>query len=344
MSGVLGDFLAARRAEALAVGPEVAPLIDAADRLIQGGKRFRPAFCWWGYAAAKGQPDGAGPVLTAAGSFDLLHASALAHDDVMDDSDTRRGEPAAHVTFAGSHRDGGWRGDPDAFGRAGAILLGDLLLVWSVAMLESSGIERLAAARPYVEAVRTEVTCGQFLDILAQSAPADPDRAVDLSRRVTEYKSARYTVTRPLQVGAVLGGASPEVVAALGSYGSPLGRAFQLRDDLLGVYGDESVTGKPAGGDLVEGKQTLLVALARARSAEADRRRLDALVGDPDLTAAGIAEARTIISSSGAVGLVEAEIDQHHEAALTALATADVHDDCRTALVALAELAVRREF
>ncbi len=343
VSDVIAEFLGERRVEVAGIGAEITPLVDAAEHLVSGGKRFRPAFCWWGHAAAAGQPGAPRPLLTAAASFDLLHASALAHDDVMDDSDTRRGEPAAHVAFAAGHRDRGWRGDPGAYGRAGAILLGDLLLMWSVAMMESAGLPRLAAARPLLDAVRTEVTCGQFLDIRAQSERAEPGRAVDLSRRVTEYKSARYTVTRPLQVGAVLGGASPEVVAALGAYGSPLGRAFQLRDDLLGVYGDEAVTGKPAGDDLREGKQTLLVGLARARSDQTVRTRLEALVGDPALDAEGVAEARGLIDASGAVALVEAEIQAGYEAALHALEAVDLHPDGRTALVALADLAVRRD-
>ncbi len=345
-SRVIAAFLESRRAEVEQIGEEVNALVDAAELLVSGGKRFRPAYCWWGYAAAAGQPDRdeADPVLTASASFDLLHASALAHDDVMDDSDTRRGEPSAHVAFAAHHRAQGWRGDSDAYGRAGAILLGDLLLMWSVAMIEAAALPRLAAARPLLDAVRTEVTCGQFLDIRAQSERAEPERAVDLSRRVTEFKSARYTVTRPLQAGAVLGGASPETVSALGQYGSPLGRAFQLRDDLLGVYGDESLTGKPAGDDLREGKQTLLVGLARSRSGDAARARLEALVGDPGLDADGVAEARGIIDASGAVALVEAEIQQGYEAAIGALAGADLHDDGRTALVALADLAVRRDY
>ena len=344
VSRVIAAYLEQRRAEVREIGGEITPLVDAAELLVSGGKRFRPGFCWWGFAAASGQPVDSLPVLAAAASFDLLHASALAHDDVMDASDTRRGKPAAHVAFAANHRRQGWRGDSDSYGRAGAILLGVLLLMWSVAMVETSSLDRLAAARPLLDAVRTEVTCGQFLDIRAQSERADPERAVDLSRRVTEYKSARYTVTRPLQAGAVLGGASAEVVAALGAYGSPLGRAFQLRDDLLGVYGDEALTGKPAGDDLREGKQTLLVGLARQRSADAARSRLEALVGDPALDAAGVDEARGIIDASGAVALVEAEIQQGYETAVGALDSVQLHDDGETALLALANLAVRRVY
>ena len=343
VSSTLAGFLADRQVAVTSIGAEVTGLVDAARLLVGGGKRFRPGFCWWGYAAHEGQPAAPAPVLTVAASFDLLHASALAHDDVMDASDTRRGRPAAHVAFATGHRTGGWRGDPDAFGRAGAILLGDLLMMWSVAMAEASGLPRLAEARPLLDAVRTEVTCGQFLDIVAQSEPVEPDRAVDVSRRVTEFKSARYTVTRPLQVGAVLGGASPEVVAALGAYGSPLGRAFQLRDDLLGVFGDETLTGKPAGDDLREGKQTLLVGLARGRCTPAARARLEQLVGDAALDVGGVAEARDLIAGSGAVQAVEGEIAEGHASALRAIDAVPLHPDCRTALVALADLAVRRD-
>ncbi len=341
---VLARSLADRRDEVAHIGAATEGLVAAAERLVGGGKRFRPGFCWWGHAAAAGQPDDADPLLTVAGSFDLLHASALAHDDVMDASDTRRGHPTAHVAFAAAHRRDGWRGDPEAYGRAAAILLGDLLTVWSVAMAEASGLPRLDAARPLLDAVRAEVTCGQFLDITAQAEPADPEQAVAVSRRVTEFKSARYTVTRPLQVGAVLGGADPRVVEGLGAYGSPLGRAFQLRDDLLGVFGDESRTGKPAGDDLREGKQTLLLALARLRSPEPARRRLERLVGDPDLDADGTAEARDIVAGSGAVAEVEAEIAAGHAAALAALDGLDLHPDGAVALRTLADLAVRRDF
>lgn len=340
----LTDFLAGQRRRLDAIGAEVRPLLDQAVRFTAGGKRFRPAFCYWGYVAAAGEPSDQAAVLRAAGSLDLLHVSALAHDDVMDGSATRRGGPASHVVFAGAHSGAGWRGDSEVFGRAGAILLGDLLLMWSAEMWGASGLgaEALERARPYLDLVRTEVTVGQYLDIVAQAAVTDPSSALDRAGRVLEYKSARYTVTRPAQLGAALGGGSPELVDGLGRYGSPLGRAFQLRDDVLGLYGDESITGKPAGDDLREGKRTLLVAHAMALSTPAAADRLDALLGDPGLDLAGIAEAREIIRSSGAVARVEKTIVSELDSAMSALAATEMDDRARTAFESLAQLAVDR--
>ena len=340
----LTDFLAGQRRRLDAIGAEVRPLLDQAVRFTAGGKRFRPAFCYWGYVAAAGEPSDQAAVLRAAGSLDLLHVSALAHDDVMDGSATRRGGPASHVVFAGAHSGAGWRGDSEVFGRAGAILLGDLLLMWSAEMWGASGLgaEALERARPYLDLVRTEVTVGQYLDIVAQAAVTDPSSALDRAGRVLEYKSARYTVTRPSQLGAALGGGSPELVDGLGRYGSPLGRAFQLRDDVLGLYGDESITGKPAGDDLREGKRTLLVAHAMALSTPAAADRLDALLGDPGLDLAGIAEAREIIRSSGAVARVEKTIVSELDSAMSALAATEMDDRARTAFESLAQLAVDR--
>ncbi len=207
----------------------------------------------------------------------------------MDASATRRGGPSSHVMFAGAHSGADWRGGSESFGRAGAILLGDLLLMWSAEMWGSSGLapEALERARPYLDLVRTEVTVGQYLDMVAQVAVTDPSSALDRAGRVLEYKSARYTVMRPSQLGAALGGGSPELVDGLGRYGSPIGRAFQLRDDVLGVFGDESVTGKPAGDDLREGKRTLLVAHAMALATRPSADRLDSLLGDPRLDTRG---------------------------------------------------------
>jgi geranylgeranyl diphosphate synthase type I len=340
----VSEFLAGQRRRLDAIGPEVRPLLDQAIHFTAGGKRFRPAFCYWGYVAAAGEPKDEAAVLRAAGSLDLLHVSALAHDDVMDLSATRRGGPASHVIFAGAHSGAGWRGDSEVFGRAGAILLGDLLLMWSAEMWGASGLgaDVIERARPYLDLVRTEVTVGQYLDIVAQAAVTDPGSALDRAGRVLEYKSARYTVTRPSQLGAALGGGSSDLVEGLGRYGSPLGRAFQLRDDILGLYGDESITGKPAGDDLREGKRTLLVAHAMGLATTAAADRLDALLGDAGLDLAGIAEAREIIRSSGALARVEKTIASELDSAMAALATTEMDDRARTAFESLAQLAVDR--
>ncbi len=340
-----------------AMGPELAAVHAQAGSLLAGGKRLRPAFAVWGRVAAAGLPgtDDLGPLLDAAGSFDLLHVSALAHDDVMDSSDVRRGQPAAHRRFEALHAAAGWLGDGPAFGRAGAILLGDLLIMWSAQLLGEAGLppDALARALPLVDRMRTEVTCGQYLDMVVQAQPLprwlpDVDGRPDLTGaladadRVTEHKSARYTVIRPLQAGAAIGGASPALLEALRAYGSPLGRAFQYRDDLLGVFGDPEVTGKPAGDDLREGKRTVLVAQAYARTDDAGRRLLVDLLGDPALGADGVARLQEIITASGATAQVEATIAATYDEALTALDAAEVTDEGRTALQALADAAVRR--
>ena len=346
VGSAIDDYLAVRGGELDTISPSLAQLKRLAAGFTAGGKRLRPAFCYWGYAAAAGQPSDPAALLRAAASLDLLHVSALVHDDVMDASDTRRGVPAAHRQLEAWHAERGGRGAADAFGRAGAILLGDLLIMWSEQMLAESGVDaaRLRAAMPLVQAMRTEVTAGQFLDVVAQSAPAmsSTAEALTIADHVVEYKSARYTVQRPVQFGAALGGASPEVIEGLAAYGSPLGKAFQFRDDLLGIFGDQELTGKPAGDDLREGKRTVLVAHALAGSSPADAAELDAMLGRADLTADEIVTGREIIERSGARDDVERMIDEGLQAALAALGELDLTDDGRLALTELAIASVRR--
>lgn len=345
----LAEFLARQRRELAPLQPEVEPLLELAGELLSGGKRLRPACCVWGYVAAAGTdlaPPTWSMVLSAAASLELLHASALVHDDVMDGSDTRRGAPAAHRRLEGRHRAEDREGDPESFGRAGAILLGDLLVMWSVELLERSGIPAASwpAAARIAQLMRTEVTCGQYLDVAAQSEPvrADLDRALAAANRVVEYKSARYTVYRPAQLGGAIAGGSADLLAALAAYGSPLGRAFQLRDDLLGVFGDPTVTGKPVGDDLREGKRTVLVAHALAHADAGGRDRLARLLGDPDLDADGVADLQRVVTASGAREAVEAMIGHYHDAAVAALADPSVSDPGRRALTALAAAAIHR--
>jgi geranylgeranyl diphosphate synthase, type I len=342
------------------MGPELVPVHLMASQMLCGGKRMRPAFCVWGYVAAAGIPtnDELKPLLAAAGSLDVLHVSALIHDDLMDSSDLRRGRPAAHRQFEALHANAGWLGDSAAFGKAGAILLGDLLVMWSAQMLHGAGVEQSALERalPIVEAMRTEVTCGQYLDMVAQAHPLRKrapaigslrptiELALDDASRVVEYKAARYTVQRPCQMGAAIGGGDDELYFALGAYGSPLGRAFQFRDDLLGVFGDPKVTGKPAGDDLREGKRTVLVAHAYAHAGDAGQKLLLQRLGDPGLDETGISELQQVIVESGAREAVESMINEYHERALKALHDTEIRGEGRAGLTALAEAAVRREF
>ena len=303
VSAEISDFLSEQSSVLDSMGPELVPVHLMASQMLCGGKRMRPAFCVWGYVAAAGIPtdEELKPLLAAAGSLDVFHVSALIHDDLMDSSDLRRGRPAAHRQFEALHANAGWLGDSAAFGRAGAILLGDLLVMWSAQMLHGAGVEQSALERalPIVEAMRTEVTCGQYLDMVAQAHPLRKrapaigslrptiELALDDASRVVEYKAARYTVQRPCQIGAAIGGGDDELYFALGAYGSPLGRAFQFRDDLLGVFGDPQVTGKPAGDDLREGKRTVLVAHAYAHAGDAGQKLLLQRLGDPGLDETG---------------------------------------------------------
>lgn len=364
ISDAITEFLTTQNEVLGGLGTELEPVHRVAADLTAGGKRFRPAFCFWGYVAAAGDPGDLQPSLTkASASLDLLHVSALVHDDVMDSSDLRRGQPAAHRRFERLHADLGWVGDPTSFGRAGAILLGDLLLMWSMQMLHRAGLPLNVLERglPIIELMRTEVLGGQFLDVVAQARDhgsylPGPDEGADSARtarlaqaldeaaRVVEYKSARYTVRRPLQFGAALGGADDELLATLGSFGSPVGRAFQYRDDLLGVFGDSSVTGKPTGDDLREGKRTVLIAQALAGSDRAGRELLESQLGNKDLDSDGVARLQQVIADSGAREAVEKMIDHDHSEALAVLAEAPVTDAGRSALAALAEAAVRRAF
>ncbi len=360
ISAEVRAFLAGQAGVLDSMGPELGPVQLMANQLMCGGKRVRPAFCVWGYIAARGMPDASAraTLLIAAASLDVLHGSALVHDDVMDSSDLRRGRPAAHRQFEALHANAGWLGDSASFGKAGAIVLGDLLIMWSAQMLHSAGLDQTALERalPIVEAMRTEVTCGQYLDIVAQAHPlrqtapaTDSARsgielALDDANRVVEYKAARYTVQRPCQIGAALGGGDDQLYYALGAYGSPLGRAFQFRDDLLGVFGDTQLTGKPSGDDLREGKRTVLVAHAYAHASEAGQKLLLQRLGDPALDADGVEQLQQVIIESGAREAVEVMIDDGHERALKALEDADITDEGRIGLTALAEAAVRRDF
>ncbi|HEY5783889.1 MAG TPA: polyprenyl synthetase family protein [Microlunatus sp.] len=340
----------ARQADRLGdLQPEIGPLLALTSRLLAGGKRLRPAFCVWGHVAAVGlEPEETAldAVLAAAASLELLHASALVHDDVMDDSDTRRGDPSAHRQFESLHLADGRLGDHETFGRAGAILLGDLLVMWSVEMLEQAALPTasLPGALAIAQAMRTEVTCGQYLDVAAQSRPLgfDLDHALAAAIRVVEYKSARYTVYRPAQLGAVIGGGSADLVDALAAYGSPLGRAFQFRDDLLGVFGDPEVTGKPVGDDLREGKRTVLIAYTMAHTDDAGRTLLTERLGDPELDADGVAALQRVIVDCGAHEAVETMIASYFDAAVAALADPSVSTAGRDGLTALASAAAHR--
>lgn len=301
------------------LGADADRLLTEARAIVSGGKRFRAAFCRWGYAAIAGEPggDAASAVGRAAAALEVLHASALVHDDLMDASDTRRGRPATHRGFEAEHRSDGWTGDPVQYGAAAAILLGDLLLSWADELLRRCGLpwELVGPALDVFDLCRSEVIAGQFLDVSVQARGA---ATVDQAMTVLRFKSAKYSIERPLHVGAALGGADAAQIEALTAFGLPLGEAFQLRDDLLGVFGDPETTGKPAGDDLVEGKRTVLVALALDGAPADEAARLDAALGSP-LTAAEVDDLRSIIDRSGAHDQVEQLIERLASEAVDAL-------------------------
>ena len=324
------------------LGPDADRLVAHARTSVTGGKRLRAAFGWWGHHAVAGAPSAGhhDALVRACGALELLHASALVHDDLMDASDTRRGHPSTHRAFEQQHREDGWTGSAQDYGAAAAILLGDLLLSWSDELLRTCGLpaERVLDALRFFDLTRSEVVTGQFLDVSAQArGRADVDTAMTVLR----YKSAKYSVERPLHVGAALGGANAEQIRALTRFGLPLGEAFQLRDDVLGVFGDPEVTGKPAGDDLVEGKRTVLVALALDGLPPAAARVLDSSLGRP-LEPEEVARLVDLVDASGARQQVEEVIEQLTDRALQALDRVDVTETARTALAALADQATRR--
>jgi geranylgeranyl diphosphate synthase type I len=333
------------------VGAERADLTRTAADLLAGGKRLRAAFCVAGWVAAGGTSpvDAEAAPVAAGAALELFQAAALVHDDVMDGSSTRRGRPAAHRRFAAVHDERGWQGSADRFGEAAAILLGDLLLVMSFAEMAHAGRAVPGAparrAQEVYDLMTAEVTLGQYLDMYAQAVPWDDADAVDRDRahRVVRAKSARYSVEHPVVLGAALAGAGEETLAALSAFGLPVGEAFQLRDDLLGVFGDPLVTGKPAGDDLREGKRTVLVAIARARADAAGLEVLRSGIGRADLDLAGIDAIREVLLETGAVRAVEELIDERTEAGFRALRAADLEPDAEATLAALARLAVDRQ-
>ncbi|HEX2175531.1 MAG TPA: polyprenyl synthetase family protein [Nocardioidaceae bacterium] len=339
----LTEFVTDQASRLDELGPHLTSLLAAANDAVRGGKRLRAVFCYWGWRTAGGDPDD-DRIVTASAAMEMLHASALAHDDVMDDSDTRRGRPSAHRQFQQLHRTGRWAGAADQFGTSAAMLLGDLLLSWSDEMLRTCGLDdaHVLAALRYFDAMRTEVVAGQYLDLVAQS---QGQTSVPQAMRVVRYKAAKYTVERPLHLGAALAGADTGLLTALTSYGLPLGEAFQLRDDVLGVFGDPEVTGKPAGDDLREGKRTVLMALARERADADQQRLLDRLFGRKKLDDHGVQQLRDAITACGALAAVEELIDELTAAATTALQHAPVHDDAAvTALQDLAAVATSRDW
>lgn len=306
--------------------------VGAAYRLLRefvldGGKRIRPVLCYWGWRGAGGPAEEPGPLVDVAAALELCHAGLLIHDDVMDASATRRGRPTLHR----------------ALGESPAILLGVLAMTWADELVAACGADqaRLRAARLRYDAMRTEVITGQYLDVLA---PLRAEVTVEQTLTTIRFKTAKYTVERPLQIGGELAGADPALLDAYSRLGLPLGEAFQLRDDILGMFGDPAQTGKSCLDDLREGKQTVMIAYARAHAAEPAARRLRTWYGSAALDEARAAEIREIVTETGALAHVETMIAQRVEEALATLAAAPITPEAGAALTALAtRIAHRRQ-
>lgn len=320
-------------------GVDIAPAVLTG--LLDGGKCLRSTFMYLGWlCGAETDPESDTAALRAAAGLELLHAFALLQDDVMDDSPLRRGRPAAHVQFGDWHQRQRLSGSRERFGASIAVLLSDLCLVWAEQMMRESGLPAAALTRawPHYDAMRVELAVGQFADV-ANDAGAMPtlQAVLDVARR----KSGNYTVRRPLEIGAAAAGRE-DLLEALGGYGAAIGEAFQLRDDLLGVFGSPELTGKPAGGDLAERKATSIVVAAQ-RMADPDVRvQFDELMKADDLTESDIERWRALILGTGAVDCIEEMITTRVTAADEHLADSRISEPVRRALAEMAAVCTRR--
>ena len=312
------------------------PMAEIHRLVLTGGKRLRPAFCHWGFVGVGGDPD-ADLVVDAGAAFELMHAFALFHDDVMDDAASRRGEPTTHTVFAARHADAGWVGESRRFGEGVAILIGDLAFVYADQLLADAND---VAWRIWNE-LRIELNVGQVLDILGSVSGV---RDVAHAERICRYKSGKYTIERPLHLGAALAapGRFHELAPGLSAYGLPLGDAFQMRDDVMGAFGDTTATGKPVGGDLREGKPTPLLARALAAASPAQREVL-ARVGRPDIGDDDVTAIQQVIVDTGALADLEATIVRLTDEAVTAIRRVELTATARDELVALAAFVSQRE-
>jgi geranylgeranyl diphosphate synthase, type I len=341
----LREYMSARRSDAAYIGADYSAVTGALeDFVLRGGKRLRPAFAYWGWRSVTRDrdPDNR-DMLRLFSALELLHACALVHDDVIDDSGTRRGWPTVHMQFAEIHRTSGWRGSARQFGVSAAILLGDLALVWAddiVATAELPDDSRRRVLAVWAD-IRTEVLGGQYLDIATEASGA---HSIASSMTVNTYKTASYTVSRPLQLGVAAAADRPDVLAVFHEFGTDLGVAFQLRDDVLGVFGDPAVTGKPSGDDLRSGKRTVLLAEAVERAQQTDPAAADLLrtsIGT-ELSDDQVRDLCDVITGVGALAAVETRIDTLTHRAVDMLAAAPIADDAKAGILELARLASQR--
>jgi geranylgeranyl diphosphate synthase type I len=330
----LRSLISAERHRWVAVHDSLREPFDALEALVLGGgKRIRPAFFHWAHVGSGGDPAGPSAVRAAA-AIEMLHAFALAHDDVMDRSESRRGVRSTWRRFADAHLDRTWNGDPERFGDAVAILVGDLAHVAADHLVERSDP---TVARIWDD-LRFEVNIGQYLDVLAG---AKGNTSQDDARLILEYKTGRYSVQRPLHLGAAMAGAHELLADPFTRYGRPVGVAFQLRDDMLGAFGDTHLTGKPVGDDLREGKPTLLLALAFDQASPAQAAVLG-LAGNPDLDDEQLGAIQEVLVETGATESIEREIRDLTDEALSVLVTMKLEQTAKDALAELARFVAFR--
>lgn len=316
--------------------------VDAAGEVllefVKGGKCLRSTFMYLGWLSGAPPSEAA---LSATASLELLHAFALLQDDVMDDSPSRRGLPAAHIQFERWHHQRGLSGSSRRFGESAAVLLGDLCLIWAEQMLRDCGLRRHQLQRgwPRYDAMRTELAVGQFADLTLDIRKLP---TLDAVLNVARLKSGNYTVRRPLEIGAAMAGCSEHTLSRLGEYGSAVGEAFQLRDDILGIFGSPGTTGKPNGGDLLERKATSLMVAAYELADSSTRRQFGELVERDHLTDADLEHWRSLIFATGAVQRIEELIADRVEIAQNALESSGIDGPVKGALGSMAGVCTRR--
>jgi geranylgeranyl diphosphate synthase type I len=359
----LDSFCQKQRTDFEAISTDLIPVVDYTQSLLQGGKRFRALFCYWAWRACLSDSsyhqseqeiqDSEQAIAGIAASLEMFHAAALVHDDLLDQSDTRRGAPAIHKRFETLHKEKSWAGAPERFGVAGSVLVGDLMLGWSSeifgdALLHSPNREIESACRDEFSLMRVEVMAGQYLDVLEENAAATRpvSEGVGRAEKVILYKTAKYSIEAPLRIGAAFAGADPAKLSQFTQFGIPLGIAFQLRDDILGVFGDPSVTGKPAGDDLREGKRTVLVALtleALTERSPSMAESFEELLTSRELDTHQIAFMQKLIKDSGALEKTERMIVELGDRSLESLDTANLEESAKATLKALALKVISRD-
>jgi geranylgeranyl diphosphate synthase type I len=356
----LDEFCRARETEFATISPDLKPLVDYTQSLLTGGKRFRALFAYWAWAAAldfaehpqseESRQASANAMVGICASLEMFHGAALVHDDLLDQSDTRRGAPSVHKRFESLHRESGWAGSHERFGVAGSVLVGDLMLGWSSemfghALLHAPSENHESNARDEFSKMRVEVMAGQYLDVVEENAAITRpvEEAIGRANRVMLYKTAKYSIEAPLLIGAAFAGAGAGTLRGLSAFGIPLGMAFQLRDDILGVFGDPSVTGKPAGDDLREGKRTVLVALTREALSGASGKIFDEMLSQRDLTPEQIQVMQQTIVGSGSLAKTERMIEELGEESLAALESLELEPYAKGKLYDLALKVMNRQ-